>query len=111
MYRGILLNIEECIYYRVYEIKILFESYQKFYIFYVYVEFCYECVNLELVFERLFKEFEFVGKQYMYMYFFLGLLFLKLLVKKVCILKVYVLLFKLKVICMNNDFVLLSNED
>lgn len=47
----------------------------------------------------------------MYMYFFIGLLFLKLLVKKVCILKVYVLLLKLKVICMNNDFVLLSNED
>lgn len=56
------LNTEECIYYRVYETKILPESHQKPYILYAYAEFCYECVNLEPVLERLFKELESVGK-------------------------------------------------
>uniref|UniRef100_K1QDF2 DnaJ-like protein subfamily C member 16 n=1 Tax=Magallana gigas TaxID=29159 RepID=K1QDF2_MAGGI len=47
---------------RVYETKILPESHQKPYILYAYAEFCYECVNLEPVLERLFKELESVGK-------------------------------------------------
>lgn len=46
---------------RVYETKIVPESHQKPYILYAYAEFCYECVNLEPVLERLFKEFESVG--------------------------------------------------
>nr|XP_022341164.1 dnaJ homolog subfamily C member 16-like [Crassostrea virginica]XP_022341165.1 dnaJ homolog subfamily C member 16-like [Crassostrea virginica] len=46
---------------RVYETKILPDSHQKPYILYAYAEFCYECVNLEPVLEKLFKELESVG--------------------------------------------------
>ncbi|XP_062581123.1 dnaJ homolog subfamily C member 16-like [Saccostrea cucullata] len=46
---------------RVYETKILPDSHQKPYVLYAYAEFCYECVHLEPVLEKLFKELEFVG--------------------------------------------------
>lgn len=48
--------------FRVYETKILPESYQKPYILYAYTEFCFECVNMEPLLEKLFKELESVGE-------------------------------------------------